>query len=42
MKRRVLFLIVLCGCSQNHKTHNLKVTDTTIYYDSMTLINESP
>lgn len=41
MKIVILLLVVFCGCNTEPK-HNLTVTDTTIYYDSMTLINESP
>ncbi len=37
----VFILVIFCGCNNKPK-HKLRVTDTTIYYDSMTLINESP
>lgn len=37
----VFILVIFCGCN-NEPKHKLIITDTTIYYDSMTLINESP
>ena len=40
---KAIFIIFLfLGCSGKQTEHSLKVTDTTIYYDTMILINESP
>jgi hypothetical protein len=40
--KKLFIIFLFSGCSQNKTEHKLKVTDTTIYYDSMILINESP
>lgn len=38
----VFILGILSSCQDKPTEHTLKVTDSIIYYDSLTLINESP
>jgi hypothetical protein len=40
--KRLFIILLFVGCSENRTEHTLRVTDSIIYYDSMTLINESP
>jgi hypothetical protein len=40
--KKLLIIFIFSGCGQNKIEHNLKVTDSIIYWDSMELINESP
>jgi hypothetical protein len=40
--KRLFIILLFVECSENTPQHTLKVTDSIIYYDSMTLINESP
>jgi hypothetical protein len=40
--KKLFIIFIFWGCSENQSEHKLNVTDSTIYWDSMELINESP